>query len=456
MKIALIAMSGVRVANPELQALGVTLPGFVERGAVIASMPSLALLTLAALTPARHHVSYLEAAELDALPDLADFDLIAVSTYTAQAPLACELADRCRAAVERGRRPRLVLGGLHATLCDRVAGEIDELARHFDAIVVGEAEETWPALIADLERGALQRVYRAPRLADLACSPLPRYELLDTTRYNRITVQTQRGCPHDCEFCAASMRYGKGYRQKPVELVLRDVDRVRELWTESGPPFLELADDNTFVNPRWCTELLDGLRERDVRWFTETDVSLARRPELLARLHASGCRQVLIGFESASPAGLDGLDARGWKRAQFASYRESIRRIQESGVSVNGCFILGKDADGPEVFDEVAEFVESSGLSEVQVTVLTPFPGTPLYARLEREGRLLERRAWDRCTLFDVVFRPARMSVEQLESGFLGLLARLYSTEASARRKQQRRVLLREFASTPSRRRHAG
>lgn len=430
LRIALVAMSGVRVANPELQRLGLTLPGFIERGRVIASLPSLALLTVAALTPRRHAVDYFEVEDIGAAPDLSHYDLVAISTYTAQAFAAYALCDQLRA-----RGTKVVFGGLHATLCP------DEAAEHADSVVVGEAEGSWPRLVEDLEQGRLRPFYRAQGLADLSLSPLPRFELLDIRRYNRITVQTQRGCPHDCEFCAASLRYGKGYRQKPVEQVMREVDRVRELWTIDGPPFIELADDNTFVNPRWSIEFLDAMAERDVRWFTETDVSIADHPQLLARLFESGCRQVLIGFEAASPAGLEGIDARQWKRRRFAGYRDAIRRVQETGVSVNGCFILGKDSDGPEVFDEVAEFVESSGLTEVQVTLLTPFPGTPLYDRLAAEGRLLEPRPWSSCTLFDVVFRPRRMSAEELERGFAALLERLYSRAASERRKLARKAL---------------
>jgi radical SAM superfamily enzyme YgiQ (UPF0313 family) len=442
MKIALVAMSGVRVVNPELLALGLTLPGFVERGRVIASMPSLALLTVAALTPRRHDVDYFEVDDLREAPDLAGYDLVGVSTYTARAFAAYALCDRLRA-----RGVRVVLGGLHATLA------ADECAEHADSVVVGEAEETWPALIADLERGGLRPMYRAGRVADVERSPLPRFELLDLARYNRITVQTQRGCPHDCEFCAASVRYGRGFRQKPVAQVVGEIDRARGLWPAGHTPFLELADDNTFVDPRWSVEFLTAMADRDLRWFTETDVSIADHPELLERLAASGCLQVLIGFESATPAGLAGIDARGWKARRFAGYREAIRRIQDAGVSVNGCFILGKDADGPEVFDEVAEFVLCSGLTEVQATLLTPFPGTPLHRRLAAEGRLLDPRPWDRCTLFDVVFRPKRMSVEELERGFAGLLERIYSPSESARRKEMRQAL--RHSASPRRRSHA-
>jgi radical SAM superfamily enzyme YgiQ (UPF0313 family) len=423
LRIALVAMSGVRVANPELQRLGLTLPGFIERGRVIASLPSLALLTIGGLTPREHQVAYFEIEDVAAVPDLSGYDVVAISTYTAQSLATYALCDELRS-----HGTRVVLGGLHATLCP------EEAARHADSVVAGEAESSWPQVIRDLERGQLQPCYRTDRqggLADLALSPMPRFDLLDIQRYNRITVQTQRGCPHDCEFCASSLRYGKGYRQKPVEQVMREIDTVCERWTIDGPPFIELADDNTFVNPRWSIEFLDAMSERDVRWFTETDVSIADHPEILARLFESGCRQVLIGFESANPSGLEGIDARNWKLRRFAGYRDAIRRVQETGVSVNGCFILGKDSDGPEVFDEVGEFVESSGLTEVQATILTPFPGTPLYARLAAEGRLISARPWDRCTLFDVVYRPRRMSVEELERGFASLLERLYSPAAS-------------------------
>ncbi len=432
MKIALVAMSGVRVRNERLMAVGLTLPGFVERSEVVASLPSLALLTVAALTPERHEVRYLEVADLAGAPDLSGFDLVAISTYTAQAFEAYRLADACRA-----RGQRVVIGGLHATQVP------EEAAAHADAVVTGEAEGIWPRLLADLENGRPDKIYRSPGPVDLSLSPLPRYDLLDPARYNRITVQTHRGCPHDCEFCGASKLYGRGYRQKPVAQVMRDIASVRRTWNGSRGPFIELADDNTFVNPAWSAAFLDAMADTGIPWFTETDVSIADHPEILARLFRAGCRQILVGLESATPAGLDGIDARNWKMRRFAGYREAIRRIQDAGVSVNGCFIVGKDADGPEVFDEVAEFVESSDLTEVQVTVQTPFPGTPLYRRLAAEERLLDAAPWDRCTLFDVVYRPKRMTVEQLESGLITLMKRLYRPEASKRRAARRHALLR-------------
>src|SRR5689334_23031958 len=198
MKLGLIAMSGVRAFNPELMAFGLTLPGFVERSEVIASLPSLGLLTLAGLTPPAWDVSYLEVPDLAALDGLppGDFDLVGISSFSAQIKEAYALADRYRAA-----GVRVVLGGLHVSALPR------EAMAHADAVVIGEAEPWWPAVLADFERDALARVYGpAERQFDLADAPMPRFELLDPARYNRITVQTQRGCPFRCEFCAASIR----------------------------------------------------------------------------------------------------------------------------------------------------------------------------------------------------------------------------------------------------------
>ncbi len=154
------------------------------------------------------------------------------------------------------------------------------------------------------------------------------------------------------------------------------------------------------------------LAKEKVRWFTETDISVAEDDEFLALIRDSGCAQVLIGLESASLAGLNGLEQHtNWKAKQLDHYLQAIRRIEDHGITVNGCFVLGLDGTGPESFEQVWQFVKASGLYEVQITVMTAFPGTPLYDRLRKEGRLLKENAWELCTLFDVNFRPTSMSV---------------------------------------------
>ena len=209
-------------------------------------------------------------------------------------------------------------------------------------------------------------------------------------------------------------------------------------------PFIEFADDNTFVNKKWSKQLLRGLAERDIRYFTETDVSVAEDPELLDLLYPSGCRQVLIGFETPRKEGLLGLDRVNWKAAQHAHYMRVVEELQGRGVSVCGCFIVGLDTDTPAIFDDIRECVARMRLLEVQVTILTPFPGTRLYERLAAQGRLLYPGAWDRCTLFDLNFRPLKMSVEELEDGVVELWKDLWNAEAFRERKRHYRELLRQ------------
>jgi radical SAM superfamily enzyme YgiQ (UPF0313 family) len=422
-RIGLVAVSGVRIYNDRLTRHGVSLPGFVERARTIASMPSLGLLTIAAVTPSRYTVEYLECPEFDtASLRAARFDLVAISSFTAKSSVMYRLADYFRS-----RGTTVVLGGLHCTLLPEEAQE------HADAVVVGEGERLWPRVLEDWEQGQLKRVYRngSFRDVDLGATPAPRYDLLEPDRYNRLPVQTTRGCPLHCEFCAASRIYG-GYKLKPVEKVVRDLRAAKGRWRH---PFVELADDNTFVNKPWSRDLVRAIGGEEVHWFTETDVSVADDPELLDLLAQSGCRQLLIGFESPNANSLAGIDTANWKAKRHDRYRQAIDEIQRRGISVNGCFIVGLDQDTPEVFPEIERFVKSTSLMEVQVTILTPFPGTALYRRLKAEGRLLQDGDWDRCTLFDVTYQPRQMSVEDLEQGFEYLMGALYSAEETRQRR---------------------
>ena len=418
MKLGLIAMSATRAHNKELTELGFTLPGFVDRSRVIASLPSLGLLTLAGMTPNELEMGYLDVpdlAEVEGLPG--EFDVVAISSFTAQMKEAYELADRYRAA-----GTTVLLGGLHVT------AQPDEALRHADAIVVGEGEPSWPVMIEDLRNGCLQRVYDSTgEPFNLADSPMPRFDLLDHGRYNRMTVQTARGCPFCCEFCAGSIRLSPFYRLKPVSKVIAEIRHIKEFQPE---PFIEFADDNTFVNKRHGKALMRALAKEQVKWFTETDVSVAQDAELLGLMRDAGCVQVLIGFESTSREGLEGIELKSdWKARRFDEYLIAIERIQAHGISVNGCFVLGLDNDGPDSFRNVLDFVRDSDLYDVQITMLTAFPGTSLYDRLRREGRLIDEQAWELCTLFDVNYEPKHMTPTELEEQFRWLVVNLYNQE---------------------------
>jgi radical SAM superfamily enzyme YgiQ (UPF0313 family) len=415
MKIGFIAMSGLRLCDTELLELGLTFPGVARRKQAIEALPSLGLLTLAGMTPEEIEMEYLEVRDvtLDALP--LHFDAVAISSLTATAKEAYALADRFRKI-----GTRTILGGLHVTLVP------DEAQSYADCIVIGEGESVWPEIIEDLSRGQLKPVYDARlRPFDFERAPMPRFELLQRDRYPRFTVQTQRGCPWRCEFCAASIRISPTFKVKPVAKVIAEIRRLKEIWRD---PFIEFADDNTFVNRGHAKQLMCALAREHVRWFTETDLSIAHDPELLRLMRDAGCAQVLIGFESPSSAALNGIEQQSnWKARQLARYRKAVETIQGHGITVNGCFVMGLDGAGPESFDAVYDFVRDSGLYDVQTTFMTPFPGTPLFERLRGQGRILNDCAWERCTLFDINFRPQQMSVSELRAGFKQLARKLYA-----------------------------
>ncbi|UCD19256.1 MAG: B12-binding domain-containing radical SAM protein, partial [candidate division WOR-3 bacterium] len=364
MKIGLIAMSGIRCCDNELLELGLTLPGFVERSKVIAALPSLGLLTLAGMTPKNHTVEYVEVPDIKTLDSLPlNWDLVGISSYCAQIDEAYELARQYKAA-----GVPVVLGGPH------VSHMPDEAAKYCDSVVIGEGEVTWRDVLSDCERGKLRRYYGSVKNSfDLSDAPLPAFELLDIAKYNRLTVQTSRGCTHLCEFCGSSPLITNKYRQKPIEKVLAEIDKIKSLWEGR---FIEFVDDNAIIDKRYWKELLAKLEKRRIRWFAETDLSVSEDDELLGLMRVSGCAQVLIGLESPSEVGLNGLELRSnWKYKQLPKYRQAIKKIQSHGIRVTGCFIFGLDGQTTDIFDAVADFAKETELFDVQMTFMTPFAG---------------------------------------------------------------------------------
>lgn len=425
MEIGFLAMSGLRAHDPRLLELGMTLPGLVERGRVLRSLPSLGLLYLAGCTPPGHDLQYFESEGNGSEPaDLLECDLVAINTFSAQVFEAYRIADRLRS-----RGVKVAMGGLHVSV------EPDEALAHADYIFIGEGERTWPAALSALQDGTEQRVWNAadfPPVNEREL-PIPRYDLLTADRYSRFPVQTTRGCPWRCDFCASNVMLNQPYRKRPVAEVIRDIESIRDVHPQ---PFIEFADDNTFVDQSWGKELCRALIPIGVKWFTETDISVADDPELLELMAKSRCRQVLIGLESPEQGVLEGIELRSdFKYRSAKDYLTAVRMIQDAGITVNGCFILGLDRQTPAVFQQIFDFAMEVPLYDVQITVLTPFPGTPLYNRLLRENRVLEPKRWDLCTLFDVNFQPQRMTADELRNGLYWLAERLYSTENLRKRR---------------------
>ena len=419
--VALITLAGFRVREQELLALGMRLPGFEERGRALAELPALGLLTLAGMLPAEWTCSYRSVPEVttEVIEEvIAEApDLVAISALTASIEEAYRLSEALR---QRG--VKTVLGGLHVTACPEEAG------RFADAVVIGSGEPVWLSLLQDVQTGRMQSVYRAGRNLFGIDWPLPRFDLLgEVPRY---TVQTQRGCPFACDFCAAS-RLLETFREKPSRVLRRELAAISAL---TPAPLIELADDNTFAGSRDPEEFLAVLREAGVRWFSESDWRVGERPEVLSQLAAAGCVQLLMGVESM----VFRYPGMGAKQAELERILQAVETIQAAGVSVNGCFIVGAEGETRESLERLTEFLLEAPFAEIQVTLQTPFPGTALQRRLQRAGRLLPGRGWSHYTLFDVTYQPDLLSVSELELGFREVLEHVFGAAATRRRKRIR------------------
>ena len=419
--VAFVPLVGFRIKEEEMAAWGMSLPGFQSRAAAIAELPALGLLTLGGLTPESWTCSYHPTAICDegVIQQIVSSNptLVAVSALTASVDEAYHLCDKLR---ELGIST--VMGGLHVT------ASVDEALNHCDSVVVGSAERVWPDVLHDSAQQQLQSRYLAGH-SDVEWAA-PRLDLMNRLP-SRFTLQTQRGCPLACEFCGASRLLG-GYREKPLQLIRDELQAIKRL---AHRPFVELADDNTFVGGTARREqLLDLFEQEDVRWFTESDWRIGEDPQLLQQLAQSGCRQILVGIESL----VFRYPGQGNKQSQLDRIMAAIDAIQDAGVVVNGCFIVGADGETSKSMDRLGDFIVDSDLGDVQLTVQTPFPGTGLRRRLHQQGRLLPARGNPFYTLFDVVYQPDQMTVEELELRFRELLARVYSAGEAERRSRIR------------------
>jgi radical SAM superfamily enzyme YgiQ (UPF0313 family) len=226
------------------------------------------------------------------------------------------------------------------------------------------------------------------------------------------------------------------FREKPVARIRAELAEIARF---SRRPWIELADDNTFAGGRDMEELLAALGAANVRYFTEADWRIGERPDVLRKLAASGCVQALVGIESLEFR----YPGMGAKQAKVERIMDAVNAIQEAGVAVNGCFIVGADGETDASLDRLIEFVLASPLAEVQITLQTPFPGTWLHQKLQRSGRLLDDRGWPHYTLFDVTYRPEPMTAEQLKTGFHRAVGAVFASAAAERRSALRKKIWR-------------
>lgn len=373
------------------------------------------LLIVAALTPEDIEIVVIDE-EFEELDFNKKYDLIGISSTTQFANRAYEIADEYR---KRGTK--VVMGGIHPSLMP------EEAKKHSDTVIVGESEKLWPEFIEDFLKESTKPFYYSSQQVNLLKSPKPRYDLLKLDRYGIIWVQATRGCPHDCEFCAASKIFGYRYRHKSIRQIVDEIEFIKSL---KKSPYIGFADDNMFVNLKYSTELIKELRDLKIRWVAQSDISIAEKGEIfLKSLKKSGCIALYVGFETLSEKGLKNIDRHNWKMKYFKKYSEHINKIQSNGIGVMGAFIVGLDADNKGSFDKISDFIIQNNLFGAGITILTPLPGTRLRARLEKEKRILSDN-WDNYHFWKANYEPMNMTVEELENGLAKIYQTIYSKEA--------------------------
>lgn len=385
------------------------------------AMQPLVFAVLKALTPPPHTLTFHDEL-VERLPGVPDADLVAVTVETFTARRAYQLADDWRA-----RGVRVVLGGYHPTMLP------EEALGHADAVVVGEAEDTWPRLLADAEAGVLARRYDSANDADLAGV---RYDetAFAGKRYLPIgLVQFGRGCRYACDFCSIHAFYGSSIRTRPVAAV------VEELRRRPGR-FWFFVDDNLMANPAAARELLAALVPLRRRWACQVSMDVAEDPATLRLLHRAGCRVAIVGFESLDPAN---LRLMGKGANLHARYDRVLSAFGHAGIMVYGTFVFGYDHDTPDAVARAAAFALEHRFAIANFNPLMPMPGTRLDDRLRAAGRLTHDRWWvdPDFRYGDAMLTPAGMSADDLSRACRDARYAFNTYPAIARRLCQRAAL---------------
>jgi radical SAM superfamily enzyme YgiQ (UPF0313 family) len=374
--------------------------------------PPLGLATLAGLLGAEDEASiedeHVQSLNLDDSPEV-----VAIEVYITSAQRAYELADHYR---KRG--VYVCLGGLHVSALPQ------EAALHADSIFTGPGEDTWPTFLRDFRAGRPQKIYSSS-LRTLDSLPAPRRDLFQRQRYlvpNSLVVS--RGCPHSCDFCykTAFFQGGKSFYTLQTDRALAEIQALpgRHLY---------FLDDHLFGDTRFGAALFAGMRGMGRLWQAAATVGSVLHGNLLQDAANSGLSSLFIGFETLNPRN---LAEQGKRQNLYTDYAAAIRRLHDHGVMVNASFVFGMDQDGPDVFTRTVEWAVAQGIETATFHILTPYPQTALYARMQAEKRILHHD-WQRFDTRHAVFRPAQMSPEQLEEGYWQSYRNFYSWSAIAR-----------------------
>jgi len=373
--------------------------------------PSLTLQQIAAITPREHDVEIVD--ERFEIVNLnKDYDLVGISCMTYNSIRGYEIADYFR---KKG--VKVVFGGYHASLLPK------ETKQHADSVVIGEAEETWPRLLKDLEKNSLKAFYRAEKLVEPKEIPSARH---DIGVYNPFTeaIQASRGCPTGCEFCAMQAVEGPRFRGRPVDNLINEMKTIiaKKIF---------FADASLTINPKYTKSLFTGMKEINAKFECFGNINvLTRDDELLKTASDAGVYKWYIGIESISQ---ENINAAGKRTNKVEEYAKAMQKIKDHGMTVTGFFMFGFDNDTPDIFQRTLKAIYDWGLEEVSFSIVTPYPGTRLFKRLEEEGRITSYD-WSQYTEGNVNFKPNKMTEQELLKGIRDIAADFFSIKNSFRR----------------------
>jgi len=374
-------------------------------GSIIFGYPQITLPHLAGITPREHSVDLVNE-NYENIDFDKPVDLVGITSYTMTAPRVYSIADKFR---EKG--VKVVLGGYHPSALPQ------EAIQHADSIVIGEAELSWPQLLMDYKKGKLQKFYKADALIEAEkIRPLRR----DLIKHMPIMggIQSTRGCPHGCEFCAITNFFGgRTVRYRPVEHVIAEIKAM------PNRVFL-FHDPSLTINPAYTKSLLKQMKKLHKGWVANANANiLAKDDELLKLAAEAGCIAWFVGFESVSQESLKDVAKNCNKVEEFT---KTVKKVQKYGMGVQGGIVFGLDHDDPDIFDNTLQALQDWGVDAAEINILTPYPGTPVYDQFVQQDRLITKN-WSRYNQVDVVFRPKNMTERELYEGARHVAKNFYS-----------------------------
>ncbi len=377
-------------------------------------IPQLTLSMIAALTPPEHEIEIVEEVYGESVNFDGDYDVIGISIMTQTSIRGYEVANEFR---KRGKT--VVFGGIHATSMP------DEAIRYGNAVVIGEAEGLWDIVLEDIKHNRLKSFYKLDKLPDLQNPIRPRRDLIKCSsgKFSIAPIETTRGCPYNCDFCSVSRFFGTRQRHKPIPHIIEDIESCRE-------KNLFFLDDNITGDKRFAKELFREMIPLKKIWVGQASVQVANDSELMKLAYKSGCRALLIGFESMSDSGINQY------RKTLKTIDENVqavKKLQDNGIMTMASLIFGLDSDTIEVFDVAYEFLTRSKAAFFQACVMTPYPGTPVFSKLRAEGRIMTDD-WTRYDASKVIIRPENLSPEELLDGYNKIKWHFYANKSILQR----------------------